>query len=212
MGRVAFRVDPAGEPAANMEADQTLAQRVLAGVLPSTLRVYRWARPAVSVGRAQKPEHLPEDLLRRRLPLVRRPTGGGAVVHDPGEFTYALAASPEALPAGVALSRLPGLIHRNIRRKILELGWIPASLLQITPSEFKKPSALCFSSPVCGDLVYQGTKVAGSALRVWRGGLLVQGSIQGLPLEYNRLVEVFSRLAEEGPWGEAGEKCAEGEI
>jgi hypothetical protein len=52
-----------------------------------------------------------------------------------------------------------------------------------------KKISLCFETPVCGDLLYRGRKVAGSALRAWREGLLIQGSIQGLPIRPDDLID-----------------------
>jgi len=84
-------VDPPGEPAANMERDERLAQRVREGLQPPTLRIYQWSRPCISLGRGQLLENLPEELRGKGVPVVQRPTGGGAVLHLLDEWTYTLA-------------------------------------------------------------------------------------------------------------------------
>jgi hypothetical protein len=78
--------------------------------------------------------------------------------------------------------RLPGLIHQYLREELIRQGLVSSEDLQIVSADSDGPALLCFSSPVCGDLLYRGRKVGGSALRVWRDGLLLQGTIQGLPV------------------------------
>lgn len=182
-------VDPPGEPAANMAADERLAREVCEGGREAALRVYRWSRPAVSIGRRQDPDELPRDLLHDGFPIVRRPTGGGAVLHRPDELTYALALPRSCLPEGVQLGRIPEHFHGWLRELLVERGLVAGGEIALFCSGRDRPSTVCFSAPVCGDLLFQGRKVAGAALRIWRGGLLAQGTIQGLPLAYPDLLE-----------------------
>lgn len=174
-----------------MRWDEELALGVRRGNAPPTLRIYRWDGPAVSLGRRQRLEDLPADFLAGSFPLVRRPTGGGAVFHQATELTYALALKHR--PARIAGARhLVPLLHRRLKEDLSFRENISAEDLAIAGSDFRGPFTFCFSAPVCGDLLYQGKKVAGAALRVWSDGLLVQGSIQNLPMEYNRLVRAVS--------------------
>jgi len=159
------------------------------------------------MGRAQRTEHLPEELLRRRLPLVRRPTGGGAVLHTTEELTYALALSSAGFPVGVPLREMAGFVHRGLRNGLLEQGLCSPGELRVVQTDAGGPVSLCFSAPVSGDLIYQDRKVAGSALRAWREGLLIQGSIQGLPVMGAVLTEVLTSavLRSFGENGQAGD-------
>src|SRR5437867_13293237 len=77
--------------AANMARDEALLDSALRGG-PPTLRIYSWLRPTLSLG-AHQPSSDTDLRACRRLgvDLVRRPTGGGAVLHDV-EVTYAVAA------------------------------------------------------------------------------------------------------------------------
>lgn len=184
---LAVIVDPPGDPAANMAVDERLAHRVRQNLAPPTLRTYRWDQPAISLGRRQRPEDLPRELIQKELPLVRRPTGGGAVVHDTEEFTYALAMPLERIPVRVSLKGLACLLHQRLRGQLVSRGWVGADELLEAHVESEKPSPLCFSAPVAGDLLYRGRKAAGSALRVWREAFLIQGSIQGLPVPARQL-------------------------
>ena len=187
--KIRLVADSRMDPVKNMEKDLQIAQDVCAGQAQATLRTYGWDRPALSLGRRQKLEELSLDLAGPERVIVRRPTGGGAVLHDADEFTYALALPHVVFQSRMKPSDIPSWIHRSLREQLQKQAILsPESLIcvQENPSTV---SALCFQSPVYGDLLYNDKKVGGSAMRVWRGGLLIQGSIQGLPVERKALVE-----------------------
>lgn len=194
------------DPTANMEKDSGLAQQVREGKAPYLLRIYGWNQPAISLGRRQIPDELPADLLH--LPMVRRPTGGGAVVHSLQELTYALAISRETLPAGVPAKRLTCELHRLLRDILVERGAISGEELSLSTGQGPGPYTLCFSAPVEGDLLYRGRKVGGAALRAWRDAALLQGSLQGFPVPREVLRETLIAAVE----SVFLVQCAEGEI
>ena len=82
----------------NMAIDEALLESVGRGDAPPTLRLYGFAPPTLSLGRFQKARELIDRELAARegLTLVRRPTGGQAVLHD-RELTYAVALAREHL-------------------------------------------------------------------------------------------------------------------
>ncbi len=88
--------DPPATGAWNMAVDEALLDGVAAGIAPPTLRFYQWAPPCLSLGYFQ-----PFDVvdvagcLRLGVDVVRRPTGGRAILHD-RELTYSV-----ALPRGL---------------------------------------------------------------------------------------------------------------
>ena len=172
-----------------MLRDEAIAREVRAGLAPATLRTYRWNQPAVSLGRRQRLEDLPQDLLAKGLPIVHRPTGGGAVLHHADEFTYALALPRSAFHNRLRLTELPVHVHRELKEQLQARGILPVDALEFVERDSGPPSTLCFEAPVRGDLLYRGRKVAGSALRVWRDGLLIQGSIQKLPVAREVLLD-----------------------
>ena len=197
MGSWRLIVDPPGDPAANMAADERISRTALEESRP-ILRIYGWDRPAISLGRRQAETDLPESMLRRGLPLVRRPTGGGAVSHRADEFTYAFAARKEDLPPGLPLREIACYLHRRLRETAEKRGWIVAGEITLCGGDPSGPAPVCFSAPAHGDLIHRGVKVAGAALRVWKDRVLVQGSIQGIPLRRDQLVEAFKKTAEKG--------------
>ena len=140
------------------------------------LRLYTWSRLTLSLGFHQRqldPRWL--DWQRRgQLDLVRRPSGGGAVLHG-GDLCYAL-----VLPCDrFERERAYGSICRWLQQTFAELG----ELLQFG-SERADGNPDCFARSTAADLVNGlGIKRVGSAQR-WQGGWLLQhGSIQIAPPE-----------------------------
>lgn len=156
---------------AQMACDEALLG---ATVLPA-LRVFRWARPWVSAG-----FFIPWKeacAVRPDLPVCRRWTGGGIVVHE-DDFTFSLTV-PRSDPWAL---RRPAESYRDLHRALAEAlrkAGIEAALaprLSVGQSE-------CFAGPVEHDLVAAGRKVAGGAQRRTKRGLIHQGSAQGLSLD-----------------------------
>jgi lipoate-protein ligase A len=135
------------------------------------LRVFRWGSPWVSAGFFTAIE----DAARARpdLPVCRRWTGGGIVVHE-GDFTFSL-----ILPRGERLAaERPGesyrLIHAALAEALREQGYAAA-----LSGEAVGDSRECFVGAVKHDVVLDGKKIAGGAQRRTRRALLHQGSVQG---------------------------------
>lgn len=135
-------------------------------------RLYRWSRPTLSLGWHQRrPEPHWCDLARRgQLALVRRPSGGRAVLHG-GDLTYALVwPRPQGTRAEVYGRALVWLVEAFAAMgQPLRSGRQAASLQRSS----------CFATSTAADLVHaDGAKRVGSA-QLWRGGHLLQhGSIQ----------------------------------
>lgn len=181
-----------------MARDLSQARAVLGDpAAANLLRVYSWDAPAVTLGRRHKPSDLPEALRAQGFPLGQRPTGGAVVVHSLNELTYAVVIRRGDPNETSKPSGLPGLIHRRLRDKLVEKGWVSGDELVLargTSNGCRSDgihSIFCFESPVCGDLIFRGRKVGGAALRAWREGFLVQGSLQGLPVPAERLTGVL---------------------
>ncbi|MDO8730342.1 MAG: hypothetical protein Q7J69_04070 [Candidatus Omnitrophota bacterium] len=196
MPKIRLITDSRMDPAENMKKDLSIAQEVCAGQAPATLRVYGWDRPALSLGRRQKLEQLSPDRIGSGRVVVQRPTGGGAVLHDADEFTYALALPRPSFQDRMKPSELPAWIHRALKEQIQKQKFLSLEALECAPANSALSSEFCFQSPVCGDLLIENQKVAGSAMRVWRGGLLIQGSIQGLPVAREVLLESLAMVVE----------------
>lgn len=160
-----------------MGFDWALLEAAAAGELSPTLRFYSWSPSAVSLGRFQDLSGIDtEALLRRGWDLVRRPTGGRAVLHHL-ELTYSLVLPPSIVgDAGVRTSYAALVAPLNAGLRSL----IPGGAPQVdTPAceaaHSREPN--CFALASECDTLVAGSKLVGSAQVRHRGALLQHGSI-----------------------------------
>ena len=155
-----------------MALDRWMLQRLVAGAGPM-LRLYRWSRPTLSLGLHQQtlPPHWLTLAEAGVLDLVRRPSGGRAVLHA-GDLTYALVCRPGTSQRTLAYEQA----CRWLVEAFAELGE-PLQFGQAAPAQAHQRRS-CFASATAADLVdARGAKRIGSA-QLWRGAALLQhGSV-----------------------------------
>lgn len=168
----------------NMAADELLLNRASSPeALPATyLRFYRWDRPTLSLGFSQKAERVVdfEFCDRNVIPVVRRLTGGKAVLHDQ-ELTYAVISNdPLFFPLtdiAAIYEKIATALRAGLERLNLKIDVAPAE----PPSEraWRRPrlSAACFAATNHHELLCGGRKLVGSAQRRTKGAFLQHGSI-----------------------------------
>lgn len=166
---------PSATGARNMAVDLALLDAAARDGRASW-RCYGWSTPTVSFGRNERTigRFTPEAMAAAGFDVVRRPTGGRALLHA-REVTYA-AAFP--LPASVPWRAAYAFVNRVLLAGLHALG-VPASLAARTASASgpRPGDALCFAHPDDGELVVDGAKLVGSAVWRERGGYLQHGSI-----------------------------------
>jgi lipoate-protein ligase A len=173
--------------ALNMAIDEAILTFHLRGETPPTLRAFAWERPTISLGRFQDVERelLIEQCARQGVSLVRRPTGGRAVLHV-DEFTYSITISTAyGVPGGV----VPAYVW--LAQGIIEALKPFGIYSEVSTNRMsKQQTAACFAFSTQADLTSNGRKLVGSA-QVWRENtVLQQGTI---PLE-ERGALLFSLL------------------
>ncbi|HBV06205.1 MAG TPA: hypothetical protein DEF01_05635 [Gemmatimonadetes bacterium] len=167
-----------------MAADHTLAHSVAqAGsssgkgpeAPPAVLRLYTWKRPTISFGRNEPVVgvYSPDSEHLRNIDLVRRPTGGRAVLHD-AELTYAVAVPSRALGGARETYRV---LNHALLNAVRSLGTMAD--IHGDPNESALPLSAgpCFQSPAEGEVTVNGRKLIGSAQARIGGALLQHGSI-----------------------------------
>lgn len=176
--------------AANMAMDQALAEAAAAGDSPPTLRFYRWQPPAVSLGRHQPITDIAKDVVEELgYDIVRRPTGGRAILHT-DELTYAVtAAADEPRVSGSLMDaylRLSNALLNGLQRVGLHADKA-AGDVRAGPNV----SAACFEVPSAYEITAHGKKLIGSAQSRRAGYVLQHGS---LPLvgDIGRLIDVLA--------------------
>ena len=142
------------------------------------LRFYQWEAPTLSLGyfqlHADRRLHSPSSA----CPLVRRASGGGAILHD-HELTYSL-----ALPASHSAAKRPETLYDAAHNTLVEAlhSWHIAARLHSTappPSRSGRAAEpfLCFQRQSSGDVLLGDSKICGSAQRRRGGAVLQHGSI-----------------------------------
>ncbi|MBI1918379.1 MAG: lipoate--protein ligase family protein, partial [Planctomycetes bacterium] len=144
---------------ANMASDEVLLRSAASG--QPSLRFYGWTEATLSLGYFQAAARRLEDPLLRDLPVVRRPTGGDALVHH-HELTYCLAVPAQPAP-WLAMPEV-------IATALAEFG--VEAHLHAAGGEDSVSGFLCFEHFTTGDLIVNGAKVVGSARRKQRDAVM----------------------------------------
>ena len=159
--------------AENMARDSALQARA-ARTGETVFSVYTWRRPTLSFGRNQ-PARGQYDLTKlaaAEIDIVRRPTGGRAILHH-REVTYSVTAP---IDEGISLNETYTRINRLLQAGLTNLGVLveAATTSERAPVPSIRP---CFELPSAGELVAAGAKLVGSAQWRENGALLQHGSI-----------------------------------
>jgi lipoate-protein ligase A len=164
--------DPPGAGDWNMAVDEMMLETA-ASSGQGVLRFYSWNEPTLSLGYFQAIEERQSHSPSLYCPVVRRSTGGGAIVHD-RELTYSV-----ALPLSDRWSRrataLYDLFHGSLVAALSSRGL--TACLQDRTLESLQSNFLCFQRRSQGDVIVDDCKIAGSAQRRKRGSLLQHGSV-----------------------------------
>jgi lipoate-protein ligase A len=165
-------------PEENMRRDEGLLFSLEEGTGEPTFRLYEWDRLCLSIGYSQKP---PRDA---KVPVVRRPTGGGALVHG-WDLSFALVDFRErwgGSPCGV-YSRFAGFLA-DVFSKV---G------VQLKMERFRGrylERYYCFFAPTFGELSFKGRKLVAMAMRTLKRAFLIHGSVYVDP-DYGRLARIL---------------------
>lgn len=164
--------DPPAAGDWNMAVDEMMLESVTK-TSESILRFYAWEEPTVSLGYFQTLEDRQSHTASLKCPVVRRSTGGGAIVHDQ-ELTYSIAV-PITDRWSPAATGLYESMHQSLVAALGKLG-LTAMLCEKTLHDLE-PEFLCFQRRAKGDVLVAGHKIAGSAQRRRHGAMLQHGSV-----------------------------------
>jgi lipoyl(octanoyl) transferase len=171
-------LDAPGPGAWNMAVDEALVESVDTGRSAPVLRLYRWRPPCLSLGFTQPFEAADAAFCAAHgVDVVRRPTGGRAVLHH-RELTYAVLAPLGRVPFTPDLQAAYQTICRALVAGLGTLG-VPAELSGEPEGGHIRPTELipCFIGPAAGEVVSRGRKLVGSAMRRAGESILQHGSI-----------------------------------
>jgi lipoate-protein ligase A len=178
----AFRLLVTGplDGAANMALDEALLLGRLRRDSPPTIRFFAWEPPTISLGYGQ-PLDGRIDLAaaaRMGVGLVRRPTGGSAILHEGPdlEVTYSVVAGAGDFPGADDLLATYRWIGAALEAGLRRLG-AAAEMVPVQPSDPAAMPAFCFARTGSYELEVQGRKLVGSAQRRQGAGFLQHGSV-----------------------------------
>ncbi len=181
-------VDPPRAGSLNMAIDELLLNEAIEN-RTATLRFYQWAEPTLSLGYFQSHEDRHYHQASADCPIVRRTTGGGAILHDK-ELTYSFA-TPVASASRLNHSDLVNAFHQAASSVLQDAGVTARPLccdeVPVSQEKTSEPF-LCFQRRERGDVVTTGeaaidpstspnSKLVGSAQRRRQGALLQHGSL-----------------------------------
>jgi lipoate-protein ligase A len=177
----------AADGATNMAVDQAILISVREGTSLPTLRFYGWSPPCLSLGRNQPLDNVDWEACRAGgVDVVRRPTGGRAILHV-DELTYSIAlldTDPRAAGGVLASYRR---LSEGLLSGLDRLGVVATQAVGQRKS-VADLTAICFDIPSDYEITVRqpgassngGRKLVGSAQWRARGGVLQHGS---LPLQ-----------------------------
>jgi lipoate-protein ligase A len=181
---------PASAGAWNMGVDEAILMKVTVRESPPTLRLYDWVPPCLSLGYAQTISDVDHrELVARGWQLVRRPTGGRAILHT-DELTYSVIGQEDNhILAGDILTsyqRLSAAILQALGKMGLPVTALPKEDAPTGP----QIDPVCFEVPSNYEITAGGKKLVGSAQARRKGGVLQHGT---LPLygDLARITEVL---------------------
>jgi lipoate-protein ligase A len=173
-------IDEPADGATNMARDEALLVAHAAGMAPPTIRLYQWRPACLSLGRFQRSADVDwAACMRAGVEVVRRPSGGRALLHA-DELTYAvIARADHPLFAGrasimhsyhdISMALLHGLQRLGVAAELAPAG------------RRRGVSAACFDTPAAFELTIAGRKLVGSAQARREGALLQHGALPFSP-------------------------------
>jgi len=186
----------------NMALDEVIATAVRKDTAPPTLRLYGWEVPSVSIGYFQKIRDVNiEYCIERNIPIVRRPTGGRAILHDM-ELTYSFSVKTTSGVFSKGLLDSYKKISNALGSALSKIGLSPELKLSretrhSSPITHNLKSPLCFQSTSYGEITIKNMKVIGSAQKRWPDGLLQQGSVPFV-IDRDEVAKVFRLKSSDG--------------
>jgi len=169
-------ITPPARGAWNMAVDEAILETVGRGDSLPTLRLYAWEPACLSLGYAQPLADIDISRLRARgWELVRRPTGGRAILHT-DEITYSVIAPlNEPRVAGTVLESYRRLAGALV--EALHLLGLSTEIQEHTGTCTKTPNPVCFEVPSTSEITIGGKKLVGSAQARRKEGILQHGSL-----------------------------------
>jgi len=175
----------------NMAIDEAVFLSCQQGKSLPTIRLYGWTPPAVSLGYFQKADNAInfEACKRRGVDVVKRLSGGRAVLHDK-ELTYSLICAEGTPPFGKTIletyKTISMCLIRALKNLNLDVKWVTSKEKHSSFRHLNDKTVSCFSSPSWYEITVEGKKICGSAQKrgggIWmqHGAILLEHDVEML--------------------------------
>jgi len=188
--------------ATNMAVDEAILQSIAEGASPPTLRFFAWQPACLSLGQAQPAADVDFDACRAlNVDVVRRPTGGRAILHT-DELTYSVAAREDDPHVQGGIVESYRRLSEGLLAGLARLG-LPVQAVERADGHDRDQGPVCFEAPSNYEIVFDGHKLVCSA-QVRRSGVVLQHGSIPLVGDISRICEVLaSRPDRERVWARA---------
>jgi lipoyl(octanoyl) transferase len=186
------------QPAAgswNMAVDDALLEAAQGDSYMPTLRLYSWNPPCLSLGHAQHISEVDQVALKKMgWDLVRRPTGGRAILHI-DELTYSITgnAKQPVLKGGILESYQK--ISQAFIQMLQKYSLDPRSREESQQAK-NQIEPVCFEIPSNYEITVAGKKIIGSAQARRKNAILQHGAIP-LTGDISRIIKVLAYTDED---------------
>jgi lipoate-protein ligase A len=172
-------LDPPRPALLNMAIDETLAESQKNPKSAPVLRLYFWEKPAYSIGYFQDAAQISNRFgcAKKKIPVVKRMTGGGAVFHDKDlTFSLCLRLPSPWIPRDTKSSylKINEALRESFRKSHPKVEFADCKTI---PSGRAKGERICFESPACYDLLLDGKKIVGASQRRQGDVMLYQSTV-----------------------------------
>jgi len=184
-------INAPSEGAWNMAVDEAILEATASALQPTTLRLYAWNPNCLSLGQSQTISDGDETRLQTLgWGLVRRPTGGKAILHA-DELTYCICASKDDDHTAGSVLESYRHLSQGLIAALKNLGLAVNSEPQKTASERDNSNPICFEVPSDYEIKLDNKKIIGSAQARKVNGVLQHGAI---PLygDISRITQVLA--------------------
>ncbi|HEY4687792.1 MAG TPA: biotin/lipoate A/B protein ligase family protein [Anaerolineae bacterium] len=162
--------------AMNMAIDEAILRGVAEGSSLPTLRFFDWQPACLSLGQAQPVADVDFEACRALgVDVVRRPTGGRAILHV-DELTYSVTAREDEPRVRGGIVESYRRLSEGLLAGLLKIG-VPVEQVERPDSHDRDQGPVCFEAPSNYEIVFDGRKLVGSAQMRKNGTLLQHGSL-----------------------------------
>jgi lipoate-protein ligase A len=176
--------------ATNMAIDEAISRAVTDRLVPPTLRFFGWQPACLSLGQAQPGSDVDREACRLAgVDVVRRPTGGRAILHT-DELTYSVIAPDDDPRVVGTIIESYQRLSEGLLRGLMLMG-VPTRQADRADGHDQAQGPVCFEVPSNYEIVFDDKKLVGSA-QMRKAGVVLQHGTLPLHGDIARITQVLA--------------------